>query len=286
MLIPIRNVVLVLSLVHLPAALGETELEKATKAFSAGEFTQVLDVARAADAAAADWPKIQYLAGETALILGRDEEAERSFRNVLAKRPEAVPAQVGLGRALTDLGRTDEAAAVLSKALAAAPKDVGALTAHGMLLAAREELTQARKELEAARALAPEDTLATRALVEVLLRANDGPEAARIAEEFSKTRAQHPMGYFLLALVMERDGEDAGAIAQYEAALEKDPRFLDAHKNLAILCHTLSNTYRDKERTKKAYEHYARYFELGGEDATLRAMHEQLLSFKDQILGS
>jgi tetratricopeptide (TPR) repeat protein len=86
--------------------------------------------------------------------------------------------------------------------------------------------------------------------------------------------------------VMERDAEDEQALEQYERALALDATFLDAHKNLAILCHTLSNTYQDKARTKLAFAHYERYFALGGKDATLRAMYDNLVNFKDQILGS
>ena len=52
------------------------------------------------------------------------------------------------------------------------------------------------------------------------------------------------------------------------------------------LCHTLSNTYQDKERTRLAYEHYERYFALGGSDASLRATYDSLLVYKDQILGT
>jgi len=84
---------------------------------------------------------------------------------------------------------------------------------------------------------------------------------------------------------MERDGEDEQAIAEYQRSIELDPTFIDAHKNLAILCHTLSNTYRVKERVNLAYEHYERYFALGGKDPDLRAMYNDLLSYKDQILG-
>ncbi len=267
-------------------AVTETPLEKATAAFQAGQYAQVLELAPAVGQDSGDWPKMQYLVGETQLLLGGNAEAELSFRNVLAKRPDALPAQVGLGRALTRLGKTDEAARILDAALAAAPKDVGALTAHGELLAALGKIEEAKKDLENAWKLDPKNALTVRALVEVLLRADDNPGAAAVIESFMTARPTHPLGPFLLAVVMERDGEDAQAIVHYEEALKKDPNFIDAHKNLAILCHTLSNTYRDKERTIKAYEHYERYFALGGKDPALAEMYKTLLELKDQILGS
>ncbi len=264
---------------------GGTSLERATRAFRAGDYAQVLELAAALGRDSCDWPKVQYLAGETALVLGRNEEAERSFRDVLAARSEAVPARTGLGRALTRLGKTDEAARMLDAALASAPEDVGALAARGELHAALGKLDEAKRDLESAWKLDPKNPLTVRAYVEVLLLADDGPGAAGIIESFTAARPEHPLGPFLLAIVMEREGDDGEALAQYKEALTRDPSFIDAHKNLAILSHTLSNTYQDKVRTKLAFEHYERYFALGGKDAELRAMYDNLLQFKDQILG-
>jgi len=156
----------------------------------------------------------------------------------------------------------------------------------GLLLAQLDRLDEARAQLLEASKLAPMNALTARAHVEVLLRAEDTPAAAGVAEAFSIARPDHPMGHFLLAVVMERDGEEVLAIDRYQAALAADPNFLDAHKNLAILCHTLSNTYQDKERTRLAYEHYGRYFELGGTDAALRATYDRLVELQEQILGS
>jgi len=265
-------------------AAGGTPLEQATAAFQSGEYAKVLELA-AAPGASADAPRLSYLAGEAQLALGAPSDAEKSFRAVLAARPKAVPAQVGLGRALTALARFDEAEPVLAAALAADPKDVGALVAHGLLLSNTGKSEEAKKALEQAWKLDPKGPLTARGYVEVLLRADDVPGAATIAEQFMTARPTHPMGPFLLAWTQERDGEDAAAIEQYEAALALDPSFIDAHKNLAILCHTLSNTYKIKERVLLAYEHYARYFELGGKDQELERMYKDLLGFKQQILG-
>jgi predicted Zn-dependent protease len=275
-----------IALTLLAAPTLQSPLAEATRAFQTGDYAAVLEHVGAVSADAEDWPRMQYLAGETHLVLGRVADAETAFRNVLGARPKAVPAHVGLGRALTLLGKLDDAGASLEAALRAEPGDVGARTALGELLGRKGEFEKARETLEAVLESDPKNPFATRALVEVLLRAEKHPDAAVVAEAFATARPKHPMGPFLLAVVMERDGEDAMAIQQYQRALQLDDAFLDAHKNLAILCHTLSNTYQDKERTELAFAHYERYFELGGADPSLKQMHDTLLQFKDQILGS
>jgi len=266
-------------------AASGTPLEEATKAFQSGEYAKVLELAAVPGAKPDDAPRLAYLAGEAQLALGAPSEAEKSFRGVLAVRPKAVPAQVGLGRALTALARFDEAEPILVGALAAEPKDVGALVAHGLLLSLTGKPDEAKQALARAWALDPKGALTARGYVEVLLRADDVPGAAAIAEAFMTARPAHPLGPFLFAWTLETDGEDAQAIEQYRSALERDPNFVDAHKNLAILCHTLSNTYKVKERVLLAYEHYERYFALGGKDPELERMYKDLLSFKEQILG-
>lgn len=277
----------VLSLLPLLASPGTT-LEEATRAFQAGEYAKVLELAKSSATDEGERARLAYLAGEANLVLGAPVEAEQSFRAVLALRPKAVPAQVGLGHALLaqqDGKKLDEAGKVLGEALKADPKDAGALAAHGLYLSVTGDSAGAVKELAQAWTLDPKNALTLRVYVEVLLRADEVPAAAGVIESFLEARPKHPMGPFLMAWTLERDGEDAQAIERYQEALERDPSFIDAHKNLAILCHTLSSTYQDKARTKLAYEHYERYFALGGKDAELKALYADLLNFKEQILG-
>jgi hypothetical protein len=70
--------------------------------------------------------------------------------------------------------------------------------------------------------------------------------------------------------------------AAYEKAISLDDAFLDAHKNLAILCLTDNPTYQDRERTAKAMKHFQRYFDLGGKDPTLEQSYRQIKGFLDQ----
>src|SRR6185295_6976366 len=102
---------------------------------------------------------------------------------------------------------------------------------HGLALSNLGRSDEAKKELGQAWKSDRKDPAVARGYVEVLLRADDAPAAAEVAEGFVQACPKHPLGPFLLAWTLERDNEDAGAIEQYQKALELDPNFLDAHKN-------------------------------------------------------
>jgi predicted Zn-dependent protease len=286
MLLRTARTALALLAVSSPLLAGSTPLERAVEAFQAGKYTAVVEAAPSVAADSPDYPKLCYLVGESQLLLQRPADARASFEKALAQKPKAVPVLVGLGRALMRSGELDAGAAALDKALALEPKDLQARVALGELQLHRGETAVARNTLAEAYASAPDDVTAAQLYCEALLRAEDPAAAAEVAESYMKRRPEHPLGYFLLAVVMERDGADKEAIENYQLALAKDETFLDAHKNLAILCHTLSHNYTIRERTLLAYEHYKLYFELGGGDQTLRAMYDELLKYKDAILGA
>lgn len=264
----------------------QTTLDRAVSDFQAGRFAAVVEARASLPPEARERARLLYLVGESLLVLDRFEEADAAFASALDARPGAVPVLVGRGRALTGLGRYEDALEPLKAALAAQKDDVGAHVALGELMLRQGDLDGARASLAKAHAQAPEDVLAARAWFELLLRSGERAEAAELAESLIARRPEHPLGDFLLGVVMEQEGDDRSAQAQYQRALELDPTFVDAHKNLAILCHTLSANYTDKARAKLAYEHYAAYFELGGGDTYLRGLYDELLRYKDEILGA
>jgi len=257
------------------------DLQAAVAAFQAGDYKKVLASSEAISAEAAEAAKARYLAGEAYLVLGDPSKAEEAFRFVLSKKPAAQPAKVGLGRALTAQGSFDEADKALKEAVAADPKDAAAKRALGELLIVRNDLPAADKVLEEAWKAAPGDVFTARAMVEARMKADEGDKALVIAQRVIKADAKHPMGPILQGLALEKMKKDDEAIKAYEKAIALDDKFLDAHKNLAILCHTRNPTYADRERTAKAMKHYARYFELGGADESLKQMYDQLKGFFD-----
>jgi tetratricopeptide (TPR) repeat protein len=260
-----------------------TPVDDALAAFKGGEYGKAAEAAEKVKADDPLYPRARYLLGESRLALGDAAAAEKAFREGLEKKGESGPLLAGLGRALTAAGKPSEAAAPLEKALKADPKDPVAHRAMGECLAAQGKGPEARKSLETAFRLDPKDPLTCRALVEVLVKQDDLDAAEAYA---GKVRAADPkgaMGEFLRGVVLDKRKKGKDAIEAYEAALAKDPKFLDAHKNLAILCVADNPGYTNRERTRKGLEHFAKYFELGGKDEELKQTY---LTIKGYVEGN
>lgn len=257
-------------------------LADAMDAYRRGEYAKAVELASSVKADDASRSKAAYLAGEADLLLEKWDDAKKAFDEVLAKKADNVPALVGLGRAQTGAGANDDAIATLEKAVKLDAKDVAARRSLGEARLAKGDLEKAKADLEAATKLDPKDPLAARALVETHVRADKFDAAGKEAERIAKAIPDHPMGHFLRGLVLDRKGETKDAIDAYEKAIAKDDRFLDAHKNLAILCVAQSNTYQDRALVKKAFEHFQRYFDLGGKDAELKETYETIKAFLTQ----
>ncbi len=265
-------------------AFGGTELSSAVDAFKKGDYKAAIECAEMVDAQSPDHAKALYLVGETQLLLGDAAAAEVCFRALLGERAQSLPARTGLGRALTALGKLDDAEKELRCAVAADAKDAQARRALGEALTAAKKLVAAKTELAEAAKLAPGDAWIARSQVELALLSDEAKDAARIAKALCKAQPKHPLGPFLSGVVLEKQGEDDEAIEAYEKALALDETFLDAHKNLAILCHTMSATYSNTARVRKSLEHYERYFALGGKDPELKQTYEQVKSFVEPML--
>jgi len=264
---------------------GDESLSAAMDAFKAGEFAKAAELAQAVPAEDPARLKAAYLAGEADLVLAKWDDATTAFQEVLDKKATSLPALVGLGRAQSGKGADDAAVATLEKAVKLDPKDVAARRSLGEARFAKGDLDKARSDAEAAVKLDPKDPLSSRSLVAIHIKAEKIDWAEKEADRLVKAIPESPMGHFLRGWVLDRQGKDKDAIEAYEKALAKDDKFIDAHKNLAILCVAKNLGYTDKERTKKAMEHFARYFDLGGKDDALKEQYMRIKGFVEQNGG-
>jgi tetratricopeptide (TPR) repeat protein len=258
-------------------------VDDAMAAFTAGDFAKTVELASKVDAKDPQKPRALYLVGEAELARGDAAAAEKAFSAVLETKEDSVPALSGLGRALTRQGSREEAEKTLRRAVELDAKDVGAARALGEELTAAGKHDEARKTLEAARKLDPKDPLTNRALVEAILRSEKPEGADAAAKAFAKLAPDTAMSWFLRALVLDRRNEAKDAIEAYEKAIAKDDRFLDAHKNLAILCVAQSATYSNQERVEKAFRHFEKYYALGGKDKELEEIYRTIKSVLDEM---
>lgn len=255
---------------------------EAVKALEKGERAKAAEIAGKVDETHPERAKARYVLGECLLADGKAEEAKAAFEEVLKSRPAAVPAQVGLGRSQLALGQAEESEKTLRAAVKAAPRDGAAQRSLGETLSVRKKDDEALKALREALKIDRKDPLAARSLCEFHLQREQLDSAAGVAETLVKADGKAPMGWFLRGLVADRRGKDEDAIDAYEKAIAKDDTFLDAHKNLAIVCTTRNPLYQDTARTKKAFKHYARYFELGGRDNELKGIYETIKGYLEQ----
>jgi len=268
----------------LPARAGDDPapavgLDGAVTAFDEGRLDDCVRACESVPADDAGHARALWLRAEALLLLGRADDAAEGFRTVLAERPQSVPARTGLGRALTVLGALDEAEEVLRDAVKRDKKSAPAHRALGDLLIVRERYSDARGILSKAWKLDPASPLTAIPLVDVHLGYQDTKSALKVARQLAKGRPESPVGHFLVGRVLEHEGEWKAAIEAYEKAVAADDTYLDAHRNLAILCHTQNPMYRDRELLDTSMKHYERYFELGGNEPELRRIYDQMSAF-------
>ena len=265
-------------------AADPSPVDQAVEHFKAGRFDEALEATEKVAREDALRPRAAYLAGEVSLARGDALGAQGYFQEAADKKPVA-PVLASLGRAYLLQGKGAEAVEPLTKAVALDAKTARYRAWLGLAQLASGHADLARKDVAAALKAAPTDPDVVKAAVEERLAAQDADGASKAVAAFAKAAKDHPLGPFLEAVVLDRAGKTDDAIAAYERALKLDDAFLDAHKNLAILCHTRNPLYTDEVRTKKALEHYAKYFELGGQDKELESSYAQFKAFMDEYLG-
>jgi len=213
-----------------------------------------------------------YLGGIVAARLAHHDEAARLLAEAVRLAPTSIPARLALADGLFEKGDVDGAARVYSE-LTDGP---GAPHAHyglGRSLARNGENERAVRELETAVRLFPEFGAAWYSqgmVLRALGRLDEARTALARAQQLGaawpavddpvlagvRALRDDAVPHAQRGLALQNQGNTAGAIAEYEAALSSNPQLAAVHVNLIALYGRL----RDWPR---AEEHYREALRLG-----------------------
>ncbi len=169
---------------------------------------------------------------------GELEASVESTRASLSARPYLAPAHAQLGLALAGLGRLEEAIASYRRALELDPELAEVHANLGIALAERGDVAGAIAAFE--RALALDSGLATvhGHLGEALARQGELPAALRRLDTALRLAPDSAELHLLRARLHESRGDEARAIADYRAAVERGAAAPAVLNNLAWLLAT------------------------------------------------
>jgi serine/threonine-protein kinase len=200
-----------------------------------------LDAVRYYGAARALRPETSHSLAHCLEQLGRGDEAEATFHDLVARRPENTRNLTCFGKLLKDRGRSDEANDVLDKAIVAGRMAIsrrpGEATAHfnlGYALMTKGMPDEASAEYREAIRIKPGNAPAYHNLAIVLSGLGKPDEAIAAFREAIRLRPGDAESHGNLAVELAKRGQQDEAIAEYRQVIRLEPDNARAHHNLAV----------------------------------------------------
>ena len=189
---------------------------QAVELLQSGKSAEALALIDAAIAAGARDPSLYNLKGLAASELGRDADAEESFRTVIRLTPKSAMGYTNLGVLLSKLGRHQEAAAAFREAHLRDPQNFTALLGLGDSLAALHKYDEAAKYLEKAWKVRPGDFQAGYEWAHSLLEAKQPAAAKKVLDQVTlPTNSDSAVKYYSLAGVIAEALQDARSASEF-----------------------------------------------------------------------
>jgi tetratricopeptide (TPR) repeat protein len=137
-------------------------------------------------------------------------------------RPNYTDAHLNLGRLYKDMGKTPEAELQLQAAVALAPLNIGARSELGNLYFNAGRLQEAESQFQASMASIP-NAGAIDSMGDIALRQGRKDAAERDYRQAIGLDEFDPQAHFGLAAILEAQGKEPEAVAEYRAGLNVDP---------------------------------------------------------------
>jgi tetratricopeptide (TPR) repeat protein len=221
-------------------ASAQSVYAQAIELLQSGKSAEALALIDAATASGVRDPSLYNLKGLAASELGRDLDAEESFRTVIRLTPKSAMGYTNLGVLLSKLGRQQEAAAAFREAHLRDPQNFTALLGLGDSLAALHKYDEAANYLEKAWKVRPGDFQAGYEWAHSLLEAKQPAAAKKVLDQVSlPTNSDSAVKYYSLAGVIAEALQDAVSASEfYRQAYAIQPGSYEIY--LALVRATLS----------------------------------------------
>ena len=199
------------------------------------EWEGAQQVAEAIKALGADQSVGNELLG--AALAGRNklDESIGAFQNAYAEAPASAQPMSALVAAYMRAGKTDQAVTFLQSVLKANPSNAEAYVLLGSVQLANKTPDQARQSFMTAIDKEPTSFIGYNALASFYLTQNNADEAIKTARDGLEKVPESFDLHMTLATILERTGDYAGAITEYQHLHDKDPGSLVVNNNLASL---------------------------------------------------
>jgi tetratricopeptide (TPR) repeat protein len=174
-------------------------------------------------------------AGQSGQAMVQSEKARGLLQHLLRMNPANHEARVLLADTLFDDRSFQAAAVAYNEYLAARPNDPTAVMRRGIALLGTESVDEALTEFRRAAVLDPRNARAQWYLTVILLSRREVAAAAEHAVRFVALAPDDPEAHDLLGRVWASQGKLDAAEAQFEKALQIDPRYDDAREHLKAI---------------------------------------------------
>jgi tetratricopeptide (TPR) repeat protein len=204
---------------------AQAAYEQAIQLLQSGRAADALTVIDGAIMAGVRDPSLYNLKGLAASELGRDAEAEESFRTVIRLSPQSAMGYTNLGVLQSKLGRNQEAAVTFREALTHDLKSFTALLGLGESLEVVGKYDEAATWLQKASSVRPGDFQAAYDWAHSLLEARQPAAAKKALTQISApSEPELALKYYSLAGVIAEAAQDAPEAARsYRQAYAIDP---------------------------------------------------------------
>jgi Flp pilus assembly protein TadD/peroxiredoxin len=223
-------------------------------------------------------------------------QAEESFQQVVALRPNDPEAYYNLGTLNLRLNRFDKAREYLQQTLKLRPDYPEALNNLGMMAAQQGQAEEAVRNFLEALKLRPDYEIALVNLGNVYRRAHAYPEAEEALKRALALQSDDPEVHYSLGMVYAQQDQLQPAAESLQRAITLRPVYPEAINNLGIVYVRLQQLDQAEQQFKtgiqlapendQSYLNLARLYALRGDKAKARETVQSLLQRQPQNTGA